>query len=76
MIERRVRLFRDGRNQVVHIPREFELPGTEAILRLDEGRLILQAAEPDALVAALNRLEFLDEEWPDIEDPLPEPVSI
>ncbi|MEX2281730.1 MAG: AbrB/MazE/SpoVT family DNA-binding domain-containing protein, partial [Gemmatimonadota bacterium] len=27
---RRVRLFRNGRNQAIRIPREFELPGDEA----------------------------------------------
>lgn len=31
--ERHVRLFRNGRNQAVRIPREFELPGEEAIIR-------------------------------------------
>ncbi len=30
---RRVKLFRDGRNQAVRIPVEFELPGEEALLR-------------------------------------------
>ena len=30
--ERRVRLFKNGRNQAIRIPREFELPGEEAIL--------------------------------------------
>ena len=29
---RHVRLFRNGRNQAVRIPVEFELPGDEAIL--------------------------------------------
>jgi hypothetical protein len=31
--ERHVRLFRNGRNQAVRIPREFELEGEEAIMR-------------------------------------------
>ena len=31
--ERHVSLFRNGRNQAVRIPREFELEGTEAIIR-------------------------------------------
>jgi hypothetical protein len=30
--ERHVRLFRNGRNQAVRIPREFELEGDEAIM--------------------------------------------
>jgi antitoxin VapB len=31
--ERHVRLFRNGRNQALRIPREFELEGNEAIIR-------------------------------------------
>ena len=31
--ERVVKLFRNGRNQAVRVPREFELPGSEAIMR-------------------------------------------
>jgi antitoxin VapB len=31
--ERRVRIFRNGRKHAVGIPREFELPGDEAIVR-------------------------------------------
>ena len=30
--ERHVRLFRNGRNQALRIPREFELDGDEAII--------------------------------------------
>ena len=31
--ERHVKVFKNGRNQAVRIPREFEVPGEEAILR-------------------------------------------
>ena len=49
---RHVRLFRNGRNQAVRIPREFELPGEEAILRKDKaGRLILESVRPRTLSA-------------------------
>lgn len=36
--ERRVSLFRNGRNQALRIPREFELEGTEAIIRKEGDR--------------------------------------
>ena len=39
---RHVRLFRNGRNQALRIPREFELEGDEAILRKESGRLIVE----------------------------------
>jgi len=32
--QRHVRLFRNGRNQAVRIPVEFELPGDEAIMHV------------------------------------------
>jgi antitoxin VapB len=60
---RRVRLFKNGRNQAVRIPREFELPGEEAILRRDEaGRLILEPTHPSPLLALLATLKPLPDE--------------
>ena len=41
-IERHARLFRNGRNQAVRIPREFEFPGDEVIIRKDGDRLIVE----------------------------------
>ena len=40
--ERHVRLFRNGRNQALRIPREFELEGDVAILRKESDRLIVE----------------------------------
>jgi antitoxin VapB len=40
--ERHVRLFRNGRNQAVRIPREFEFPGEDAIMRKEGERLIIE----------------------------------
>jgi antitoxin VapB len=74
--ERRVRLFKNGRSQAVRIPREFELPGKEAIVRKDGERLIIEPAKPKSLLALLATLEPLDEEMPQIDDQLPEPVDL
>lgn len=76
MEAKRVSLFRNGRNQAVRIPREFELPGKEALMRYDNGRLIVEPVAVDGLLALLDRLEPIAEEWPEIDDPLPEPVSL
>lgn len=73
--ERRVRLFRNGRNQAVRIPREFELPGEEAVMRREGDRLVLEPAEPSSLFAYLDALGPLDEDFPPIEDRPPEPVD-
>lgn len=66
--QRRVKLFRNGRNQAIRIPREFEMAGEEAILRKDGDRLIIEPAPPRSLLAVLASLEPLDEDFP----PIPE----
>ena len=40
---RAVKLFRNGANQAVRIPKEFELPGTDALMRR-EGKRITEVA--------------------------------
>jgi antitoxin VapB len=75
-VERHVRLFKNGRSQAVRIPREFELPGKEAIMRKDGERLIIEPAKPKSLLVLLATLEPLDEEMPQIDDHLPEPVDL
>ncbi len=46
MPERHVKLFKNGRNQVVRIPRGFELPGKDAIMRKEGDRLIIEPVQP------------------------------
>jgi len=74
--ERRMKLFRNGRNQTVLIPRESELPGEDAVMRREGARLIIEAAAPQSLIALLATLEPLDEDFPDIPDPLAAPVGL
>lgn len=74
--ERHVKLFRNGRNQAVRIPREFELPGEDAIMRRDGERLIIEPAPTGSLLALLASWEPLDEQFPAIADPPPEPVDL
>ena len=75
-LERHVKLFKNGRNQAVRIPREFELPGEDAIMRKEGDRLIIEPVGPKSLLAWLATLEPLDEEFPPIEDRPPEPVDL
>ena len=65
---RHVRLFRNGRNQAVRIPREFELPGEDAIMRKEGERLVIEPAPPRSLLALLATLEPIDEEFPAIDE--------
>ena len=66
--QRHVKLFKNGRNQAVRIPREFELPGEDAIMRKDGDRLIIEPAPPKSLLAVLALLAPLDEDFPPIPD--------
>ena len=74
--ERHVKLFKNGRNQAVRIPREFELPGEDAIMRKDGDRLIIESAPPKSLLAVLASLEPLEEDFAPIDDRPPDPVDI
>lgn len=76
MMERHVKLFKNGRNQALRIPREFELPGKDAIIRKDGQRLIIEPAPPQTLLAVLAALPTLDEEFPPIQDSSAEPVDL
>lgn len=69
--ERQVRLFRNGRNQALRIPREFELEGDEAILRKEGDRLIIEPLRKGRLLALLGRLPPIDVSLPDIDEELP-----
>ena len=69
--ERHVRLFRNGRNQAIRIPREFELEGNEAILRKEGDRLIVEPVRKGRLVKLLSTLETLNEPFPDVDNDLP-----
>jgi antitoxin VapB len=69
--ERHVRLFRNGRNQALRIPREFELEGDEAIIRKEGDRLIVEPIRKGGLLSVLARLEPLDEPFPGVDESLP-----
>jgi antitoxin VapB len=74
--ERHVKLFRNGRNQAVRIPREFELPGEDAIMRKEGEKLIIEPTPPKSLLALLATLAPLDEDFPPISDAAPEPFEL
>jgi antitoxin VapB len=65
--QRQVRLFRNGTNQALRIPREFELPGTEAVLTREGNRLIIEPVQVPRLLELLATLEPLEESFPDVD---------
>ena len=74
--ERHVSLFRNGRNQAIRIPREFELDGTEAIIRKEGDRLIIEPVKQKKLKDLLATLPALNEDFPEISDSAVEPEDI
>ena len=73
---RHVKLFKNGRNQAVRIPRELELPGREAVLYRDGERLVLEPLPAASLLDLLKSWQPIDTDWPAVDDPAPRPVEL
>jgi len=69
-VHRHVRLFRNGRNQAVRIPVEFELPGDETMMHRDGDRLVIEPVRKRGLVALLKTTKPLEERFPEIDVPV------
>ena len=70
---RRVSLFRNGKNQAIRIPRDFEMQASEAKLTKDGDRLILEPImDVPALLDVLSSLPQIKVEFPDVDVGLPE----
>lgn len=65
--QRHARLFRNGRNQALRIPRELELPGDEVIIHKDGDRLILEPVKTRKLLAVLSTLKPVADKFPDVD---------
>lgn len=74
--ERHVKIFKNGRNQAVRIPREFELPGDQAVMRKEGIRLIIEAMPPKSLLSVLAGLKPIPDDFPRIADLPPGPVDL
>ena len=74
---RHARLFRNGRNQAVRIPREFELAADEVVIYREDHRLVIEPVERrPSLAQVLSRLMPLDEDFPEIDDPPAQPEDL
>ena len=73
---RHVKLFKNGRNQAVRIPREFELPGEDAIMRRDGDKLVIEPAPPRSLLTLLAELRPIEESFSEFDDLPPGPVDL
>ena len=74
---RHARLFRNGRNQAVHIPREFELTADEVMIYREDDRLVMvPVVRPSPLAEVLKRLVPLEEDFPAMSDPPARPEDL
>ena len=74
--ERHVKLFKNGRSQAVRLPREFELPGNDAIIHKVDGKLVIEPSPPASLLALLATLTAIPEAFGQMDDAEPEPVDL
>lgn len=75
-VERHVKVFKNGRNRAVRIPREFEFEGEDAIIRKEGDRLIIEPAAPESLLTLLAKLSPLTDDFAPVRDLPPEPVDL
>lgn len=78
--ERHVRIFRNGRSRAIRIPKEWDIFGDVAVIREEDGKLILERPKTRDLGEVLAWLRQQpplppDEGFPEIDDPPPEPVE-
>jgi antitoxin VapB len=65
--ERHVKLFKNGRNQALRIPREYELPGDEAVIRKEGAKLIIEPVQHRSLLKVLAGWQPLTDDFPDLD---------
>ena len=68
--ERHVRLFRNGRNQAVRIPREFELETHDAVMRKEGSKIIIEPVAAPGLIALLASFSPMPDQFPDVDKAL------
>jgi len=76
MSARHVRVFKNGRNQAIRIPRDLELPTNEATIHREGNRLIIEPVERTSLLALLAAWEPLDIDFPELTDEKPDVVEL
>jgi antitoxin VapB len=73
---RRVRIFKNGGNQAIRIPRELELQASEATIRKEGKRLVIEPVERASLLELLGTWRPLEVGLPEVPDAAPESVEL
>lgn len=74
---RHARLFRNGCNQALRIPREFELAADEVTIYRDHHRLVIEpVTRTPSLAQVLSKLTPVKDRFPRIDDLPPHPEAL
>ena len=65
-----VSLLTSGQNQVLTIPHELALPGTEVLLRKEGRRLIIEPLPSTSLLSLLSSMQDITDSFPDPDEGL------
>jgi antitoxin VapB len=65
-----VSLSTNGQEQILTIPHEFALSGTEVLLRKEGHRLIVEPLPPSSLLSLLKDLQDITDNFPDTDETL------
>jgi len=68
---RHVSLLINGQDQVLTIPHEFALSGTEVLLRKEGHCLIIEPIPRSSLLSLLITLQDITDNFPDLDEGLP-----
>ncbi|HEY9814755.1 MAG: AbrB/MazE/SpoVT family DNA-binding domain-containing protein [Synechococcales cyanobacterium K44_A2020_017] len=64
---RHVSLLTSGQDQVLTIPHELALSGTEVLLRKEGHRLIIELIPSNSLLSLLTTLQDITDDFPDMD---------
>jgi antitoxin VapB len=73
---RHVRIFKNGRNQAIRIPREMELSTSEVTIHRDGNRLVIEPVERTSLLDMLSTWGRLDVDFSEPSDEKPDAVEL
>lgn len=73
---RHVRIFKNGRNQAIRIPREMELSTSEATIHREGNRLVIEPVERTSLLDVLSTWGPLDVDFSEPADDKPDAVEL
>jgi antitoxin VapB len=62
-----VKLINQGNTQTLTIPAALNMATSQVIVRLEDGKLIIEPDRKKSLLEVLSTLESLDEDFPDID---------